>query len=146
MIGISANVFYAVGSRIAVSTLPGMSALGRTTLSLSCAAVIAGVVALAHSLWTGGAGWGEIGSPQVLGLVIYAIFGMAISFVFWLKAIEQLGIGISSLHMNASAFYVMIFAWLLGASWIWMQVFGALIVALGVLIAQGIIPLGQRRP
>ena len=146
VIGILANVLYAVGSRLAVRSLPGMSALGRTTLALSCAAILAGMVALAHSLWTQGAGWGEIGPPQVLGLVVYAIFGLAISYVFWLKAIEHLGIGISSLHMNASAFYVMIFAWLLlGAGWIWMQVLGALIVALGVLIAQGIIPLGRRR-
>lgn len=145
VIGLISNVIYAIGSRLAVSALPGMTALGRTTLTLSGAAVAAGLTAIVHTLMTGGAGWGEVGLPQVAALAIYAILGMAVSFVLWLRAIGQLGIGISSMHMNATAFYVMIFAWLLGAAWIWMQAFGALIVAIGVLIAQGVIPIGPRR-
>lgn len=145
LVGLVSNIIYAIASRLAVSGLPGMTALGRTTLSLSGAAVMAGIAALVHTGLTGGAGWGEIGLTQVAALAIYAIFGMAVSFVLWLRAIGQLGIGISSMHMNATAFYVMIFAWILGAAWIWMQALGALIVAVGVLIAQGVIPLGSRR-
>jgi hypothetical protein len=56
-------------------------------------------------------------------------------------AVGQLGIGLSSLHMNAVPFYVMIIMFALGAAWNWPQAYGAVIVALGVLIAQGLIRL-----
>jgi drug/metabolite transporter (DMT)-like permease len=43
--------------------------------------------------------------------------------------------------MNAVPFYVMIFAFALGAEWSWLQTFGAGVVVVGVMIAQGLIRL-----
>jgi drug/metabolite transporter (DMT)-like permease len=72
-----------------------------------------------------------------LGLVlIYAWLGLGISQILWIKAVSQLGIGISSFHLNAVPFYVMFMLFLLGDSWIWHQAVGALIVISGVILAQ----------
>jgi drug/metabolite transporter (DMT)-like permease len=46
--------------------------------------------------------------------------------------------------MNAVPFYVMIIAFALGAEWSWLQTFGAFVVVLGVMIAQGMIRLPAR--
>jgi hypothetical protein len=43
--------------------------------------------------------------------------------------------------MNAVPVYVMIIMFALGAGWNWPQAYGAVIVAIGVLIAQGLIRL-----
>jgi drug/metabolite transporter (DMT)-like permease len=50
--------------------------------------------------------------------------------------VSQLGIGISSFHLNAVPFYVMFMLFLLGDRWIWHQAVGALIVISGVILAQ----------
>jgi hypothetical protein len=47
----------------------------------------------------------------------------------------------SSLHINATPFYVMLILFALGGSWDWTQALAAAVVGLGVLIAQGIVPL-----
>ena len=54
-------------------------------------------------------------------------------------AVGRIGIGAASLHMNAVPFYVMIFAFALGGVWNWPQTIGAMVVVLGVLIAQGML-------
>jgi membrane protein YdbS with pleckstrin-like domain len=43
--------------------------------------------------------------------------------------------------MNATPFYVMLILFAMGGAWNWTQAFAAAIVGLGVLIAQGVIPL-----
>jgi uncharacterized membrane protein (DUF485 family) len=48
--------------------------------------------------------------------------------------------------MNATPFYVMIIMFAFGSPWIWTQAIGAAIVGLGVLVAQGIIPLRRVTP
>ena len=72
-----------------------------------------------------------------LGLVlIYAWLGLGISQILWIKAVSQIGIGIASFHLNAVPFYVMFMLFLLGDNWIWHQAIGALIVIIGVILAQ----------
>lgn len=137
---LASNLAYAVASRLAVKSLPAMTPLGRSAITLSGAGIVAGLVAFAHTAVTFGAGWGEFGLQQVAALGMFSIGGMAIAQLLWLASIGRLGIGVSSMHINAAAFYVMIFAWALGGAWNWVQVAGAVIVAIGVLVAQGIIP------
>ncbi len=73
---------------------------------------------------------------QVLCIVIFAATGISISQVLWIKGVAQLGIAMASIHMNSAPFYVMLFVFILGGSWIWVQ-FGALIlVVIGVLLTQ----------
>lgn len=128
---------YTIGSRLTVTALPGMSPLGRTTLTLLGAVAASGIGAAALAL-TGGPAvdWPAIGTPEVLALCIFAIFGMAICQLTWIAGIGHLGIGTATLHMNAAPFYVMVFLFLLGDPWNWVQAAGAVLVAAGVLLAQ----------
>ena len=59
-------------------------------------------------------------------------------------AVGQMGIAMSSLHINMTPFYVMVILLALGSTWNWLQAGGAALVAVGVLVAQGIIRVGQR--
>lgn len=128
---------YTIGSRLTVTALPGMSPLGRTTLTLLGAVAATGIGAAALAL-TGGPAvdWAAIGPREVLALCVFGIFGMAICQLTWIAGIGHLGIGTATLHMNAAPFYVMVFLFLLGAPWNWVQVAGAALVAAGVLLAQ----------
>ena len=85
------------------------------------------------------------GIDHVIGaLALFGIGGLAISQVLWIVAVGQLGIAMSSLHINLTPFYVMVILLALGGTWNWLQAAGAAIVAVAVLIAQGLIPLGRR--
>ena len=42
----------------------------------------------------------------------------------------------ASFHLNAAPFYVMLILFLIGGSWIWNQTIGAIIVIIGVILAQ----------
>ena len=75
-------------------------------------------------------------SDQLLSLIIYSVISMAISQVFFLAAIDKVGVVISSLHLNFSPFYVMIILFLLGGTWDLRAVVGASVVAFGVWLAQ----------
>ena len=84
-------------------------------------------------------GWRELGA-----ILIYAVGGLAVQQLLWLMAVGRLGIGLSTLHVNLTPFYVMLILFVLGDGWDWQRAFGAAIVGLGVLIAQGIVPLRIR--
>ncbi|NPD15926.1 DMT family transporter [Xinfangfangia sp. D13-10-4-6] len=136
-------LLYTLGSRLTVTAFPQLSLVGRTALTMTGAAISMLLVALANlalgapladpALW---------GLREVISLCLFAIGGLALCQLLWIVAINRIGIGMSSLHTNASPFYVMIimFLWL-SAPWNWLQAGAAALVALGVLIAQGIIPL-----
>jgi drug/metabolite transporter (DMT)-like permease len=136
-------ITFTIGSRLTVTAFPLQSPIGRTAITLTGAAIAATFVAVAQimftttplpnlGLWVAG-DWGA--------LAIYSIGAMGISQVLWIMSVGRLGIGMSSLHINAAPFYVMAILFLLGGPWLWGQVLAACLVALGVLVAQGIIPL-----
>ena len=130
------------GSRATVTTFPEMTPLGRTTLTVAGAFVAALTVSLTWSAMGGAAvQWPALGWKELGALAIFGIGSLAISQILWIMSIERIGIGAASLHMNAVPFYVMIFAFALGAEWSWLQTFGAGIVVVGVMIAQGMIRL-----
>jgi drug/metabolite transporter (DMT)-like permease len=126
------------GSRATVTAFPDMTTLGRTALTVCGACVASTVVAVGWGM-AGGApvDWAGMDARAWGGLVFFAIVSMAISQLLWIVAVERIGIANASLHMNAVPFYVMIFAFLLGAAWNWPQTFGAAIVVVGVMVAQG---------
>lgn len=132
-------VVFAFGSRLTITAFPELSALGRTTITLTGAAILITAAALGH-LVLGAAtpdmtqlGWREFGA-----LALFSIGGLAISQVLWIISVGQIGIGLASLHINATPFYVMLILFLLGAPWVWPQAIAAAIVGLGVIIAQGV--------
>jgi drug/metabolite transporter (DMT)-like permease len=72
-------------------------------------------------------------------MAIFSVGSLAISQLLWIISVGRLGIGWSSLHINAAPFYVMLILFALGGDWDWRQVGAAMLVVLGVLIAQGIL-------
>ncbi len=139
-------VLYTLGSRMSVSAFPDLTPLGRTTVTLTGAALATSLAAGVNAL-LGGAGpqWEVLGLQELGALAVFAIGGLAISQVLWIMAIGSLGIAMSSLHINATPFYVMLILFAMGGAWQWTQAFAAAVVGLGVLIAQGILPIGWRR-
>ena len=129
--------FYTLGSRLTITGLPDLSPLGRSTLTLAGAAAVMIVLALLGAgLGLPAPQWPELGWTQAASLLVFGVIGLALTQLLWISGVGPLGIGLASLHLNAAPFYVMIFTFLLGAPWSWTQTFGALIVGLGVLIAQ----------
>lgn len=138
-------VVFTVGSRLSVTGFPDLTPLGRTTITLVGAAV-ASLVACAGQIALGGPvpDFGGLGARAIGMLLLFGVGSLAISQLMWIVAVGHLGIGLASLHINATPFYVMLILFAFGGAWNWMQAFAALVVALGVLVAQGLIPLGRR--
>ncbi|MGA0543288.1 DMT family transporter [Neotabrizicola sp. VNH66] len=134
---------FTVGSRLTVTAFPALSPIGRTALTISGAAialtllsalpVIGGQTALPDF-----SGWGW---REVAALLAFSVGALAVSQYLWIISVERLGIGASSLHINLAPFYVMVIFFLMGGAWNWLPVAAAALVGLGVLIAQGLIPL-----
>ena len=130
---------FTFGSRLTVTRFPDLSPLGRTTITLSGAAILTTVAALVHAgLGATGPDWSLIGWREAGALAVFSIGGLAISQVLWIMSVGQLGIGLASLHINATPFYVMLILFGLGAAFSWPQALAAAVVGLGVLIAQGV--------
>ena len=136
-LGITGVVLFAWGSRATVKNLSGMSLLGKVAVTTSGMLGSAVFVYFISSIFF------EIikTPPQItlehLGLlIIYSCLAIGISQILWIKSVTQLGIGLASFHLNAAPFYVMLILFLIGGSWIWNQTIGAIIVIIGVILAQ----------
>ena len=142
-----AVLLFTVGSRLTVTAFPQLTALGRTTVTLT-GATLATAVAAAVSLLLGAPGpnWAVLGLKEFGALVLFSIGGLAISQMLWIASIGSIGIALASLHINATPFYVMISLFVMGGEWRWSQALAAAIVGLGVLVAQGLIPLRRSHP
>ena len=135
--GITGVGLFAWGSRATVKNLPGMSLLGQVAVTTSGMVGSAVFVYFISSIF-----FETTESPsqityEHLGLLlIYACLAIGISQILWIKSVAKLGIGVSSFHLNAAPFYVMLMLFFLGDSWIWHQTIGAIIVIIGVILAQ----------
>jgi drug/metabolite transporter (DMT)-like permease len=135
-------VSFTIGSRLTVTAFPKETPVGRTAVTLFGAAVAACIVAGLQVAFGGEmpsfASWG---AKEIGAILLFSVGALGISQVMWIMSVERLGIGLSALHINAAPFYVMLILFALGAAWSWPQAFAAALVGLGVLIAQGILPL-----
>ncbi len=137
LLGLFASGIFAWGSRKTVKSFPTLSPLVRTTITTSGMFGFMAVLCLTAIFFEHS--WSPVGSLDFSNLkllFIYAFLGLALSQIFWIKAVEDVGIGIASFHLNAAPFYVMIIVFVLGSDWNWMQALGAAILTVGTLLAQ----------
>lgn len=129
---------FAGASRVTVKALARESALGQTALVLAGAALSLAVAAVGAGFVSGRSGvdWPAMGAAQWAALGVLGLVSLGLSQVMWIGGVQRLGVGIASMHINAAPFYVMVFMLALGGGWSGMQVVGALIVVLGVLVSQ----------
>lgn len=138
-----AVLLFTLGSRATVTAFALLTPLGRTTVTLTGAALTTCATAGLNALLGGAAPqWALLGFNELAALALFSIGGLAISQMLWIMSVGSLGIALSSLHINATPFYVMGTLFALGGAWNWTQAWAAAVVALGVLVAQGIVRLG----
>ena len=138
-----AVLLFTLGSRATVTAFALLTPLGRTTITLTGAALTTCAAAALNALLGGAAPqWALLGFKEFAALALFSIGGLAISQMLWIMSVGSLGIALSSLHINATPFYVMGTLFALGGAWNWTQAWAAAVVALGVLVAQGIVRLG----
>ena len=136
---------FTLGSRLTVTAFPALTPLGRTTVTLTGAAIATLIIAPLHAFTFGPVpDFSLLGPKEFAALAVFAVGSLALSQVLWILSVGKLGIGLAALHINATPFYVMLILFAFGAAWNWQQAFGAAIVGLGVLVAQGIIPLQRQ--
>ncbi len=139
---------FTLGSRLTVTAFAGTSPLGRTAVTLSGAAIAAIAAALLqYAAGIPAPSFAAWGLPEIGAMLLFSVGALGIAQVMFIIAVGRLGIGLTALHMNAAPFYVMLILFAFGGVWVWPQVAAAALVGLGVLIAQGLIPLPfGRRP
>ena len=137
MIGLVSVSFFAWGSRASVVNLPEASPLARTVVTTF------GMWAFTLLLWGLGRvfGWAGAHIPppsagHIIPMCIYALLGVGISQLLWVKGVGEIGIAIASFHLNAAPFYVMIVMVAFGQNLQVTQVIGATILAFGVILSQ----------
>ncbi len=131
-------VVFTWGSRASVTALPGLSALGRTAVTITGGSVVVFLMQTVLPHLDGASiPWDRIGAREWSYAAIYGIGSMAISQLLFLVGVAGLGIGLATMHINAAPFYVMLLSLAFGADWSWSAVAAAALVVLGVLIAQG---------
>ena len=119
-----------------VTKLSELSSIARSSITFTGAAVFT-VISFAIFFALGLIEFPNLlSSSQFLSLIIYSVIAMAISQIFFLAAVDKVGIAITSLHLNFSPFYVMIILFLFGGIWDLRAIIGASIVAFGVWLAQ----------
>ena len=134
---LASTFVFAWGSRASVTRIPAMSALGRTTITMTGGAVLALAVQALLPL-AGGPGipWAAITPRDWAYLAFYGIGSMAISQLLFLTGVAGLGIGVATMHINVAPLYVMLIALAFGDSWSWILLAASILVMIGVLIAQ----------
>ncbi|MCP4335379.1 MAG: DMT family transporter [Gammaproteobacteria bacterium] len=131
-------VLFAWATRATNHGFRSLSYVGQTTITLSGSLlVVSSVYLLLLLLDLPGTAIGSYESHHVLLLVFSSTCSLALAQFMWIRGAAGLGILLASLHMNAVPFYVMVIvALFLGESWNWGQAAGAVLVAIGVLLAQ----------
>lgn len=136
VISIAACFMFAWASDASVAKLPDISTLGRTTITFIGATLFAGALFIICAIF------GDVRIPQKISsvdlghLLVYSIAAMAVSQVLFLSAVSRIGIALTSLHINIAPFYVMFLIVLMGGEWSVDVAVGAVLVAIGVAIAQ----------
>ena len=136
LMALASGFFYMWASDKSVTGLPAISSIARSTITFTGAAVFTTFSFVIFFTL----GFIEIPSgvtgAQFFNLIIYSVIAMAISHIFFIIAVDKVGVAITSIHLNFAPFYVMVILFLLGETWDLRAIIGASIVAFGVWLAQ----------
>jgi len=131
-------MLFAWCTRASTKGLKSLSYIGQTTLTMT-GGMIASTLIYLCSFWFnfGEIRVGHFDQYHLTLLFIFIIVSQTISQTIWIWGSGKLGVLLASFHSNAVPFYVMIIMVILfGENLNWLQAIGALIVGLGVIIAQ----------
>lgn len=131
-------VLFAWATRATNHHFRSLPFIGQTTITLSGSLVVVLAIFLAMRLLDiPGTAVGLLDSTHLSLLIFTSVASLALAQFMWIRGAAGLGILLASLHMNAVPFYVMVIVVLfLGESWNWSQAAGAVLVGIGVLLAQ----------
>ena len=122
-------------SRVSVSKLRVIPAFPRAALTLTAAGItLLPFVVLIQ--WGGVVDLSFSWSLSELGLPVCLILGVGFSMGFWMLSADRIGVTVAAIHINVVPFYVVILMLWFGGSLILTQISGAILVAVGVILAQ----------
>ena len=136
LLALGSGFLFSWASNAAVRQLPTLTPIGRSTVTFAGAGVF---VAL---LMAGGSITGLVPVPASISfaefgyLSIYAVAAMGLSQILFIASVGRIGVGLTSFHINATPFYVMLIMVALGANWDIRALIGATIVGFGVILSQ----------
>ena len=136
LMALASGFFYMWASDKSVTKLPEISSIARSTITFTGAAVFTSFRFVRCFILDFIEIPNEVTGAQFFSLIIYSVIAMAISHIFFIIAVDKVGVAITSLHLNFAPFYVMIILFLLGGAWDLRAIIGASIVAFGAWLAQ----------
>ena len=122
-------------SRVSVMKLRVIPAFPRTALTLTAAGITLLPILLLIQ-WSGVVELSFSWSFSELGLPVFLILGVGFSMGFWMLSADRIGVTVAAIHINVVPFYVVILMLWFGGSLILTQIAGAILVAVGVILAQ----------
>ena len=107
----ASTIIFTWASRASVTALPGLSAVGRTAVTIAGGMLLVFVVQATLPAVGGQAvPWHLIGAREWGFAAAYGAGSMALSQILFLIGVAGLGIGVAAMHTNVAPFYVMLFA------------------------------------
>lgn len=136
LVVLAAFVAWTMFGRATVRRLAQVDDLTRTAVMATGAAFWLGLVALVL-LATGLVPPRlDLGATALLQLLLMGAVGVGLATVLWFVGARHLGVTVAAMHQNAVPFYVMLMGLAAGGTVQLAPVLGALLVAVGALIAQ----------
>ena len=140
-----AVVLFTWFSRVSVMKLQAIPALPRAALTLVAAGItLLPILLLIH--WSGVFELSFSWRLSELSLPVLLIFGVGFSMGFWVLSADRIGVTVAAIHINVVPFYVVILMLWFGGSLILTQIVGAILVAVGVILAQVTTGLNRSAP
>ncbi len=129
---------FAWATRITTHQFPGLSTIGKTTITLVGGTVFIWLTYVFYFIGgLSGVQIGTVNPHSIIMLLVFSVASLGLAQFLWIWGASGFGILIASFHMNAVPFYVMVvMVVFFGDEWSWLQTAGALLVAIGVLLSQ----------
>ena len=128
-------VLYTWFSRVSVKQLRVIPAFPRSALTLTAAGFTLLPILLVIQ-WSGFVELSFSWSLPEFGLPVLLILGVGFSMGFWMLSADRIGVTVAAIHINVVPFYVVILMLWFGGSLLFTQIAGAILVVVGVILAQ----------